>query len=43
MILSYDTDTFARSASFQSFNPFGGRIASNRTLANIAISCSLVA
>jgi hypothetical protein len=39
----YDTGVMARSASFQSLSPFGGRIASNRTPASVAIARSLAA
>ena len=35
----YDAGVSARSASFQSFSPSGGRIASNRTPASVANAC----
>ena len=38
-----DVGVVARSVSFRSFNPSGGRIASNRTPASVAILCSLAA
>ena len=38
-----DVGVVARSVSFQSFSPSGGRITSNRTPASVAILCSLAA
>jgi hypothetical protein len=42
-IRRYDSGVMARSASFQSLSPSGGRIASNRTPASVAIARSLAA
>jgi len=42
-IRRYDTGASARSASFQSFSPLGGKIVSNRTLASVARASRRVA